>query len=176
MSGVYWRHGTSDDKLLLETFACAKPNVRQGSNRRVPPEPWATQVQRHIRQEAIRELNTRSRTHDQRIVLVFDEDLLAAIFIHEDAQELDIAARILVCGAVALRLRGKNLSNGRSALEQGLICLLEDVRQIHPEGAVTGLGWVHPRNERCLGALRRLGWQVREGDSDELLEVSGRLL
>lgn len=174
MTGVHWRHARAGDGPLLEAFACAKPNVRQGQ-RRVPPEPWATEVQSYLRAKALGETAARRAEHDQRLILVFDDDSLVAVVAHQDAGYEEAPTRILIAGAVALARRGGTLSDGRSAFHAALVCLLEDVQQASISGPVLALGWVHPGNRRCLRAMARLGWAAVPTD-DGLLEVRGRLL
>ncbi|KOV13790.1 hypothetical protein ADK90_36595 [Streptomyces sp. XY413] len=145
--------------------------IRHPNDRRPCPTDWAHSVQKHIHHRAISAANSRARTHDQRLILLRDGDVLVGVGAHcsEMADESGIERRIEVY-ATALDVQGQKLSNGEYASKALLRALVSDITTRHsPRDFVVLTALVHPQNHASRKCLERYGFQAMGQDGPYLV-------
>lgn len=131
------------------------------------------EVQTWIRQHAIAETNRNAARFDQRLLLIFDGDDLAAVGSHAVIQIDDQPGRLLVAGAVSITTQGATLSSGTRASDALIEVLLNDIQDRDASEIVLVAAKVDYRNVRSLRLCDRMGMTTEEriGETDLVLRV-----
>jgi ribosomal protein S18 acetylase RimI-like enzyme len=172
---VTWSEGTKDHRAKLESFdccpGCQSDVVRHPGDRRRCVTEWAHELQTYFRAKAIKATNSRARTHDQRLILLWDRDELVGAGAHysEKASDTEFERRIDAY-ATALHVHGRKLSTGEYASRALLRALVNDITSRHsPRDFVILTALVHPDNEASRKCLRRYGFSEQGQEAPYLV-------
>jgi hypothetical protein len=149
------------------------PPIRRPNGSRQCAAPWAHSVQKYIHHDAIAAANSRALTHDQRLILVRDADVLVGIAVHYLEEPPDESGttfeRRLDAYATALDLHGKKLSTGEYASQAVLRAVVSDITTRHsPDDFVILTALVAPKNDASRKCLERYTFR-EEGVDDPYL-------
>ncbi|MEU1502598.1 hypothetical protein [Streptomyces sp. NPDC005732] len=186
MEGVNWSLGDKSDRIKLRDFACCPgcrtEIVRHPQDTRQCITEWAHEVQTYFRQRAIAHTNSRSRSHDQRLLLLHDAGELVGAAVHSSTRHprpQDQPAcfdRRLEFYAVSLSRQGRTLSNGERASQALLRAVVSDITTRHdPRDEVFLTAYVAPENLSSQQCLTCNGWRQRKSNEPDLLLYAASL-
>ncbi|UUY52411.1 hypothetical protein NRK68_34665 (plasmid) [Streptomyces yangpuensis] len=173
MERVSWSLGTKANRIELQNFdccpGCRMDIVRHPNDSRRCLTEWAHSVQKYIHQHAISATNGRARTHDQRLILLRDGDVLVGVGVHYSeelpAESGAVFERRIDAYATALEVHGQKLSNGEYASKALLRAIVSDITTRHSSrDRVFLTALVLPENGASRKCLERYGF--REGGQD----------
>ncbi|MFC9636625.1 hypothetical protein ACFTY8_47520 [Streptomyces mirabilis] len=132
-------------------------------------------MQTHFHEHAIAATNGRSRSHDQRLLLLRDADVLVGAAIHYSEEGPSDGSggtfeRRLDAYAIALDAQGQKLSTGEHASKALLRAVVSDITTRHsPRDTVILTALVHPENAPSRKCLERYGWTEEDRQDPYLL-------
>ncbi|MET9116635.1 hypothetical protein ABZX38_20910 [Streptomyces longwoodensis] len=172
------------DRTKLRSFACCPgcraEIVRHPQDRRPCTTPWAHTVQSYFREHAIADTNGKSRSHDQRLLLLHDVEELVGAAVHASTphprDNAVVFERRLEAYAIASRQHGQRLSNGEYASQALLKAVITDITTRHdPNDEVVLTAYVHLENTSSQRCLERHAWSQRKNPGNEWLLYAVRL-
>ncbi|GAA3909075.1 hypothetical protein GCM10023084_71620 [Streptomyces lacrimifluminis] len=178
MERVSWSLGTKANRIELQDFdccpGCRADTVRHPDDNRECVTGWAHSLQKYIHQRAIPATNSRARTHDQRLILLRDADVLVGVGVHyleEPADESGtVFERRIDAYATAVQVHGQKLSTGEHASKVLLRAVVSDIATRHsPDDFVLLTALVDPKNQPSRGCLERYGFHEEGQDGPYLV-------
>lgn len=154
---VYVEVGGKSHRELLERFGCCKPHVQiPGKRRNQCLEPWSHKIETYIHRDVLPQASVRRRTHDYRLLLLFDGLQLVAVAGHEQVEPAQMTTRYIDFLAVRTDMRGRKLSNGQRCSDAAMGVVLNDINERTPLVTVVTSD-VHRQNSASIGFLTRAG-------------------
>lgn len=138
--------------------------VRHPDDRRRCSTDWAHSVQAYFHGHAIKATNGRARSHDQRLLLLRDADVLVGAAVHYSEEGPSDGSggtfeRRLDAYAIALDAQGQKLSTGEQASRALLRAVVSDITTRHsPRDIVILTALVDPSNTPSRKCLERYSW------------------
>ncbi|MFB6962435.1 hypothetical protein ACFCYB_37005 [Streptomyces sp. NPDC056309] len=184
MEGVNWSIGGKTDRIKLRGFTCCPgcraEIVRHPQDRRPCTTPWAHEVQSYFREHAIADTNGKSRSCDQRLLLLHDVEDLVGAAVHSSTRHSRgtsaVFERRLEAYATASSRHGQRLSNSEYASQALLKAVITDIGTRHdPNDEVFLTAFVLPENTASQRCLERHAWVQRKSPCNELLLYAVRL-
>lgn len=168
--GLIWVEAAkSEHRVPLQGFTCC--SLLRRDFRRPDPEPWATEIQKWVRANAIAETNRWREGRDQRLRLAFEDDELVAIACHARDPELstdEITTRRLLGYGVSTSRHGQRIPGlGLTYADATIDEVVKESCERTPAGRLALSAEVHPQNIRSQRVLQRWGLEpLLPGDAN----------